>query len=227
VDRFRTLLSVALVSGTVAGLLLFIVQHFTIFPLIEQAETYETTAERNMPGVHSEEDGWRPSSGAERTLFTALTTVLGAIGFAALLFGIIALEPATLNWRKGALWGLAAFICVDLAPALGLPPQPPGTTVADLSERQLWWVATAASTAIGLWLLFDRQKKWPIRWTGLLGLALPHVIGAPVATGSSSVPAPLIHQFAFVSILTTGMFWIALGSVGGLVYQRSGYADAK
>ncbi len=44
-DRFRTLISVAPVSGTMAGLFLFAVQHFMVFPLIEKTEVYETAAE--------------------------------------------------------------------------------------------------------------------------------------------------------------------------------------
>ena len=213
-------------AGIVAGLLLFVLQHFTIVPLIEKAEVYESAAQR-MPGMHHEDEGWQPAAGAERTLFTALSTVLTAIGFAALLFGIVALKPISVDWRKGALLGLAAFVCVDLAPALGLPPQPPGVAVADLFARQFWWAATVIYTAIGLWLLLDRRKPWSLRLIGLVGLILPHVIGAPVATGETSVPASLIHQFALVSILTTGMFWIALGSIGGLLYRRCGYADAN
>jgi cobalt transporter subunit CbtA len=153
--------------------------------------------------------------------------VLSAIGFAALLFGTLALKPVCLTWRKGALWGLAAFTCIDFAPALGLPPQPPGVAVADLYARQLWWVATVAATAIGFWLLFDNGKPWRIRLIGLAGLILPHAVGAPVATGETPVPAQLVHQFASISILTTGMFWIALGSIGGFLYRRSGYADEE
>ena len=220
-DRFRKLISVVLISGTLAGLLLFTVQHFTIYPLIEKAEVYESAAEKRMPGMHHDDEGWQPANGVERTSFTVLSTVLVAIGFAALLFGTAAIAPISLNGRKGALWGLAAYICVDLAPAWGLPPRPPGVPVADLYARQLWWVATAIATAIALWLLLDRRKPVPIRLMGLLVFVIPHVIGAPVAIGQSSVPAQLVHQFALLSILTTGMFWIALGSIGGLFYRRS------
>ena len=83
------------------------------------------------------------------------------------------------------------------------------------------------STAVGLWLLWGKQKPWPMRMAGVGALILPHLVGAPAATGESSVPNQLVHQFALVSILTTGMFWIALGLIGGLLYQRSGYADAQ
>jgi len=226
-DRFRKLVTVALLSGTIAGLLLFAVQHFTTFPLIEKAEVYESAAEKQMPGMHHDDEGWQPANGAERTAFTALSTVLSSIGFAALLFGTAAVAPVSLNWRKGALWGLAAFICVDLAPAWGLPPQPPGVAVADIYARQLWWLATVLSTAIALCLLLDRRRRLPIRLMGILVFLVPHAIGAPVATGASSVPLDLVHRFAVLSILTTGMFWIALGSIGGLLYRRSGFADVQ
>jgi cobalt transporter subunit CbtA len=220
VDRFRGLIFLAVISGTVAGLLLFAVQHFAIFPLIEKAETYESAARQSMPGMEHEDEGWQPANGVERTLFTALTTVLSAIGYSAVLFGIISLKPVSLDWRRGALWGLAAFACIDLAPAFGLPPQPPGVAVADIYARQLWWLATVVLTAVGLWLSLDRRKAWSIRVIGLAALVLPHVIGAPIAAGPNSVPAQLIHQFAVVSVLTTGMFWLVLGSTGGLIYRR-------
>jgi cobalt transporter subunit CbtA len=226
-DRFRRLVIVVLLSGAIAGLLLFTVQHFTIYPLIEKAEVYESAADKQMPGMHHDDEGWHPAEGFERTSFTALSTVLTAIGFAALLFGTAAIAPVSLNWKKGALWGLAAYTCIDLAPAWGLPPQPPGVPVADLYARQLWWVATAIATAIALWLLLDRRKLLPVRLLGLLVFAVPHVIGAPVAMGESSVPAELVHRFAVLSILTTGIFWIALGSIGGLFYRRSGYAESQ
>jgi cobalt transporter subunit CbtA len=226
-DRFRKLVTIALLSGTLVGLFLFVVQHFTIFPLIQKAEVYESAADKQMPGMHHSDDGWHPADGAERTSFTVLSTVLTAIGFAALLFGTAAITPVSLDWRRGALWGLAAYICIDLAPAWGLPPQPPGVPVADLYTRQLWWVSTVIATAIALWLLLDRRKPLPVRLLGLLVFVVPHVIGAPVAIGESSVPAELVHEFAVLSIVTTGMFWIALGAIGGLFYQRSGYGEAQ
>jgi cobalt transporter subunit CbtA len=227
VDRFRGLIYLALISGTVAGLLLFAVQHFTIFPLIQKAETYESAARHSMPGMEHEDEGWQPADGLERTFFTVLTTVLIAIGYAAVLFSVISLKPISVDWRRGALWGLAAYVCIDLAPALGLPPQPPGVAVADIYARQLWWLATVVLTAAGLWLLLDSRKAWSLRFIGLGGLVLPHVIGAPVANGQNSVPAQLIHQFAIASMLTTGMFWLVLGSTGGLLYRRFAYAEGE
>lgn len=151
-------MSVVLVSGTLAGLLLFAIQHFTIVPLIKKAETYELSAHHHDE-AHSNDEEWAPAEGAERTFYTALTTVLGAIGFSAIVFGIVSFTSVALNWRKGAFLGLLAFICVNLAPAFGLPPEPPGVPAADLFDRQLWWVGTIVATGLGLWLIQLRKPR--------------------------------------------------------------------
>jgi predicted cobalt transporter CbtA len=73
----------------------------------------------------------------------------------------------------------------------------------------------------------DRRRAAPIRLLGIVVVILPHAIGAPVAEGSNVVPVAIIHQFTIVSILTTGLFWIVLGAIGGLLYGRCGYGDAQ
>jgi predicted cobalt transporter CbtA len=61
VDRFRQLMLVVVSSGVLAGLGLFVIQHFTIIPLIEKAETYETAAQQSNPGMIHSEEGWHPA----------------------------------------------------------------------------------------------------------------------------------------------------------------------
>jgi cobalt transporter subunit CbtA len=222
VSQFRKLMLVVLVSGAAAGFALFAVQHFTVIPLIEKAEVYETAAH---PAPH-EDEGWQPADGWQRTSFTAVATVLSGIGFAALLFGSMALTGRPVGTRRGALWGMAAFACFGLAPALGLPPRPPGVAVADLYARQLWWAGTVIATALGLWLLAREGRTWPLRICGVVCLLLPHWIGAPIASGQNAVPAELVRQFAIASVATTGVFWLLLGTVGGFIYSR-GEADGR
>ena len=68
------------------------------------------------------------------------------IGFALLLVSAYAFSGASVDWRRGLYWGLAAFATFTLAPGLGLPPEVPGTSAAPLLDRQIWWVATAVAT---------------------------------------------------------------------------------
>ncbi len=210
---------VALLSGALAGFALFLLQHWTVEPLIQAAEVYETAARHSEPGA-PEDEGWQPSSPFQRTILTALATLLTSVGFAAVLFGIVSLAGQPLPVGRGAIWGLAGFACFGLAPALGLPPVPPGVPVADLRARQLWWIATAVATAIGLWLVISRRRNWRLRIVGVAGLLLPHVIGAPVATGPSVVPARLIRQFTIASLANQAVFWLLLGTTGGFLYTR-------
>lgn len=211
-SRFRELMFVVLSSGALSGIALFAVQHFTVVPLIETAEAYEAP---------HEEHAWQPAQGWQRTGFTALTTILSGIGFAAMLFGSLALTGSPVNAWRGALWGLGAFVCFGLAPALGLPPQPPGAAAAGLHERQVWWIGTAIATALGLWLLAGKGRSWPVRIAGVVCLLLPHLIGAPAAIGQNAIPAQLIRRFAIASLATTGMFWLLLGAIGGFMSSRN------
>jgi cobalt transporter subunit CbtA len=220
VQQFRRLVYLGGVSGTLAAFLLFFLQHYTTFPLIQRAEVYESAAEKLNPH-HHEEEAWQPQEGTERTLYTAASTLLAGIGFALIFWGVVEVTSVELNLRRGFLWGLFAFVCVDLAPAWGLPPQPPGTPVADLYARQLWWISVVVTTAVGLWLLLRRTSPIQLRVLGILVMAPPHIIGAPVATGVSEVPASLIHQFALASVVSMGCFWCVLGAVGGFLSDRN------
>src|SRR3954462_15495795 len=98
--RFRQLMLVVLLSGALAGLVLFAVQHVALVPLIETAETYEEAAARAMPDMGHDEEGWQPADGIERTLFSAASAMLTGIGFAALLFGAAASLGGRIDLRR-------------------------------------------------------------------------------------------------------------------------------
>jgi cobalt transporter subunit CbtA len=204
---------VVLLSGALAGAVLFVYQYFVMVPRILAAEAYEEA----QPHEHHE---WKPHHGFERNALTAASTILAGIGFAALLVSIAALTGAELTISRGALWGWAGFLCFAAAPALGLPPVPPGVAEADLHARQLWWLATAAATAIGLLLIFAARPSWLFRLAGVVLLLLPHLIGAPQAAGPPPViPADLVREFAVASVAGNALFWVVLGMTGGWLLE--------
>ena len=210
-QSFRKLIAIALMAGTLSGLVWFGLQYVAVIPLIQTAEKYEAAAS------HPDEDH---ATTLGRNSITALTTVLTGIGFAAVLLGVAALRGVRLDVRSGALWGLAGFACVTAAPSIGLPPQPPGAAVADLASRQMWWFGTVLATGIGFYVLATSRRR-PLRILAGVGcLLLPHFIGAPVALEASVVPSTLARQFAIASITTTAVFWLTLGIVGGFLSGR-------
>ncbi len=222
-DRFRRLVAAALLSGAVSGLILFAVQHLTIVPLIDVAEGFEeAAAHAHAAAGHTHVDeGWQPTPGLVRIGLTAVTTMFSGVGFASVLLAAMTLSGAALDARRGLLWGLAGFACFVLAPALGLPPKPPGAAVGDLHARQMWWVGTIVATAFGLWLSCGAGRPWWSRLAGVAVLAVPHVLGAPPPDGEDVVPRDLMVRFAWLSVTTNLLFWLILGVVAGWVQGRS------
>ncbi len=214
----RAIISTGLLAGLIAGLFVTFAQLVRVTPLILEAETYEVAAAVSGDG-HTHE-AWSPVDGIERTLFTALANVIGGIGFALLLVAIFAFRGTSMDFRSGINWGLAGFAAFTLAPALGLPPELPGTDTADLLARQTWWLGTVVATGTGLALALLQRQRW-VQISGIVLITIPHLIGAPhPPTSMSTVPAELATQFAVASLFTAALFWIVLGGLCGHFYAR-------
>lgn len=229
---FRSIVFSAALAGLIVGVIISVAQFFGTVPLIQQSEVYERKAAarpaahdhapptNDLDKRHYHESEWEPEEGFQRNAFTVGANILTAIGFALLLTGVYAIRGRHVTWREGLLWGLAGFVVFTAAPGLGLPPELPGMPVADLTARQTWWIATAAATAAGLCLLALRRAAWSAV-LGLALIALPHLIGAPVAPEShSAIPAALSHRFIIVVTLTSLLFWALLGIATSLAFER-------
>jgi cobalt transporter subunit CbtA len=200
-----------------------------VSPLILQAETFEkapaTEVHEHAAGAaHSHDaEAWEPEDGWQRVLSTTGGNLVVAVGFALMLAGLYTLRAPT-RTSQGLLWGLAGYATFVLAPTLGLPPELPGTAAADLAQRQMWWIGTAASTAVGIALMvFGRH--WLLKVLGLATLLIPHVIGAPQPEVHSMLaPEALETEFKLASQLTNVAFWLALGLISAWLFRRGAQA---
>ena len=202
--QFQHLMRATLLSGVAAGVMLFVFQYFVVVPRIIAAESYEHA---DHEGRHHDAE-WKPAEGLERNYYTAAATILTGIGYAALLLATASLTGLPFNARTGPYWGLAGFASFVFAPALGLPPAPPGVPVADLAARQLWWVLTAAATATALLIIVKSSGRWIFYAAAGVLILLPHAAGAPQAVGLPVVPAHLIREFSLASVAGNGLFWL-------------------
>jgi cobalt transporter subunit CbtA len=244
------LFATGLLAGFLAGLLIAGLQHFTTTPLIIAAEVYEnqgaqphvhpsaapagTFGEARLILVHSEHDQaaegqseWAPADGIERTFYTSTVTVATAVGFALMLLaGMLAAGDRIDRWQ-GLMWAAAGFVVTGLAPSLGLPPELPGMSAADLVERQTWWIGTAAATAAALWLLL-RSRSTALQAAGLVLLIVPHVFGAPHPgqVEAGAVPAELAARFAATSLAVHAALWAVTGFLAGWLWERNETAAA-
>lgn len=222
----RNLFAAAILAALCAGLVTAALQHFRVTPLILHAETFEgegghshgAEAHSHAAGTpeHSHDaEEWTPQDGFERTAYTTLATVLAAAGFALLIGAVSMFAGLPITFANGFLWGIAGFITFSLAPAYGLAPELPGMPAADLAARQVWWVGTALATGAACLLLARTRAGWAFA-VAIALVVIPHIIGAPAAPDEpSAVPAHLATEFAAITLGTSLVFWLVLGTVFG------------
>lgn len=222
------MLTAAVIAGTLAGIATTAVQLVWSVPVILQAELYETGVLNPDGSVAAGAmDAFVAAHGSHvaRNATTFLANVINGVGFGMLMAAIFAFRPVS-GWREGLLWGLAGFIAVNAAPAIGLPPELPGTQTAPLQDRQLWWLGTVIATGAGLGLIsFARAGRWCL--TGFALLFAPHIIGAPRPDAEIAVsPLSLQHEFLAASLVTSAVLWLVLGAAAGHLARRpDGDAD--
>jgi len=224
--QFKSLLIAAAATSLFAGILLTLLQQAQVIPLIEQAEVLESKQlhshdvhEHAAPAGHEHEHQWMPRQGVQRQLFTTLSNVVIALGFTLILAAGVSLAKRQINWRRGMLWGLAGYTVFFLAPAIGMTPELPGMSSADLDQRQLWWLCASSCSAVGLALMVFK-REWSYKLGGVIVLALPHIIGAPNHDGDPGVPMAMLQSFLFASIVANGLFWLSMGGLYGFFHNR-------
>jgi cobalt transporter subunit CbtA len=244
---FRKLVFSAAGAGLAVCLVVSVLQFFTTEPLILHAEVYEKAGEAASSGhgsampamgqpavastpiasaaasapAHEHEAGaWEPADGLERTLYTTLANLLVGIAISLMILGAMALKGDPIDARRGLVWGVAGFVAVQLLPALGLPPELPGTPSADLFARQAWWLTTAAASAVGIFLLL-RGGQWLWRVIGVVVLVAPHIIGAPEAPSLiAGYPAGFAREFVIASLVVSAVLWSVSGFAAGWLHER-------
>lgn len=240
----RNIVFSAFGAALIVGVAVSILQTYTTEPLILHAEEFEGAAphdhEAPAPAASSggwmaayaheetaststattEPEEWGPADGFERVAYTALANFVIGAGISLMLLGLMILKGDPIDARRGLLWGLGAFVAVSLLPALGLPPELPGTPAADILARQGWWLFAAAVSAAGVGLIaFGRDWWW---WAGGVALIIaPHVIGAPVPPSHDvSYPGALAGEFVVASLVVSAALWTIAGAASASLYQR-------
>jgi cobalt transporter subunit CbtA len=242
----RNMLTSALCAGCAAWLLAAALHFAFVQNYILLGEEYETGAAVHYAGVapqtddpateathshdegegeeaHSHDAAEKDVSTFTRNFWTAVFLGVVYIAYAMILvagFGIARIYGRVITAREGLLWGIAGFAAFQLAPAMGLAPELPGTLAADLGARQVWWWGTAAATAAGLGLIgYGRGLATTALAVGLL--VAPHIIGAPELDGFSGVAPPEVAAAFSARVLGMGLaVWAWMGWVAGFVWSR-------
>ena len=210
-------------AGICAGILATILQSIMVVPIIATAELFETGQmvyfDGDVPLVKLSALISEPRD-LTTMFYTGVSTIVSAMGFALLLASVMSLRDEYLSVKQGALWGVFAFVALVLAPAIGLPPELPGSGSADVVERQVWWVGTAIATSIGLWQIafYSSYKRLVI---AVMFIALPHIVGAPHPNAYMGVTPPeMAGHFSTVALGVSLVMWVSIGTFLVMINQR-------
>lgn len=215
----RKLLASALYAGLGAGLIAALLQFYFVIPTLMEGELFESGQKVHfiLDGTSNSDRG-AASIGDDwfRHAMTLSFNIVTYMGYGLILVGLMALAElrglTTVTPRQGLIWGLAGFVAVQLAPAIGMPPELPGTIGAELAPRQVWWLGTLLASAVGLWLI--AFGKGPLVLVGAVFLAAPQVIGAPrLETFWGVAPPELAAEFATLSLGVAAAGWTVLGGL--------------
>ncbi|MFO1201376.1 MAG: CbtA family protein [Tabrizicola sp.] len=235
------MLTSAIGAGCAAWLLAAVLHFAFVQKYILLGEEYETGAAVHFAGVAPAEDHAAAEVGhshdasandhdegvaaspLSRNLWTAIFFGLVYVAYAMILvagFGLARACGKVITAREGLIWGVAGFAAFQLAPAMGLAPELPGTLAADLGARQVWWWGTAAATAAGLGLIAYGRGAAMVA-LGAVVLAIPHAIGAPELVGFSGVAPPEVAAAFSARVLGAGLAaWALMGWVAGALWAR-------
>ena len=247
---FQKMLTSALGAGCAAWLLAAVLHFALVQEYILLGEPYEPGAAVHFAGAapqsadadHTHDEGDATASHdtgdvashdqhshgggaseASRDVWTVVFFGLVYVAYAMMLvagFGLARAYGIAITEREGLLWGIAGFAAFQLAPAMGLAPELPGTMAADLAARQVWWWGTVAATATGLGLLAYGRGLASTALAVVL-LAAPHVIGAPEIEGFSGVAPPEVSAAFAARVLGVALaVWALLGWVAGYLWSR-------
>ena len=226
----KQMVTSAMIAGFAVGLLVALLQYGFLEKDILRAEDYESGAKVHFQGVTATlgvagHDRMAMAEGDASPLARHALTVLFAgviyVGYALLMVAAYAVAgqlgyPVSL--QAGLLWGLAGFFVFQMAPAMGLQPDLPGTPSAELDARQWWWLGTVVMTAAGLAVL--TYARGIVRLAGLGLMVVPHIVGAPeLGTYAGVVPPELAAAVAARTLGIGLVAWVTMGGVLAWLWQ--------
>ena len=225
----------ALFAGLIAGLIAVLLQFALVEPLILEGEEYEKGDKSHFGGVlvineTLEANGAapieisdEPEGLAKRYALAFFADFIVFVGWGLIMVaGFAAAEHFghKVTLTSGLLWGIGGFVAVHMAPALGLPPELPGTPAPELELRQFWWLTTVIATALALGLFAFGQGALHIV-IGLAMLIAPHLIGAPHLDGYAGLAPPeLAGEYVARSLAVSMAIWVVLGLAAGYFWNR-------
>lgn len=227
-----TFIAVSLLSGLLAGAILAIVNQGVIIPFIERAialENQHAMAQGEMidPIAMDAYRLWQREG-------SIATGALLGISYGALLGLVFAYSrkslPGKNNISKAIVLAGMMWVVIYLAVAIKYPANPPAVGSPDtINLRMLLYVAMLAVSgiaAIGSALLYKKMGPQKSARKGIaLAMYIVVIIVAvfvlPANPDPVTAPMDLVDGFRIASASTMAMFWIILGAILGMLWDKT------
>lgn len=224
-----TLIAISLVSGATAGTFLGIINQGIVEPYIERAIEIEmqnasANGEIINPMEFSSYRLWQ--KGGEIAAGAILGMSMGA------LFGIVFAYshgslPGSSAKRRALILAGILWLVLYLLPAIKYPANPPAVgdpeTIYYRQSLYLAFLAISGFGALGLAVLYGKLKfgmkkvAVPLAYAGIMAGAF---LLLPPNPDEITAPLDLVLGFRLASGLTMTVFWVLLGVVSGIFWDR-------
>ena len=225
-----TFLVVSLLSGAIAGTISGLVNLALVEPYLDKAIQIEVQngikkGEQGDPVEHVSYRLWQ--KGGEIVAGTILGMSYGALLGIVFVFARKILPDSKV--KKAIVLAGVIWLVVFFVPALKYPANPP--TVGDpntINYRESLFITLifiSGLTALGLAIVHSKWDAKPLVKFSIISVIYGiTMIGAFIAIPSNpdkiDAPIDLVNEFRIISILTITMFWLILGVLFGVLWDR-------
>ena len=225
-----TFLVVALLSGAIAGTILGLVNLALVEPYLDKAIGIEVQnaikeGEQVDPVEHVNYRYWQ--KGGEILAGTILGMSYGALLGIVFVFARKIISGS--NVKKALVLAGVIWLVVFFVPALKYPANPP--TVGDpntINYREslfITFIFISGLSALGLAIVYSKwNTKTSIKFMVVSGIYTVIMAGAfimvPDNPDQITAPMDLVNGFRIISMSTITMFWIILGVLFGVLWNK-------
>jgi predicted cobalt transporter CbtA len=218
---------ITLISGAIAGTILGLINQLLVEPYIDQAieiEVQNTVASGEQVDMDELVLFRLWQKGGQIVAGTILGISVSA------LFGIVFAYsrdslPGSNNKKKGLILAGIMFFVIFLIPALKYPANPPAVgdpeTIEYRESLYIGMLVISGFAALGVSILYRKlgQTYRESRKTIVPALYVVIIASAFVVLPSNpdeiTISSDLLMNFRFATMITMGIFWVALGIVFG------------
>lgn len=223
-------IAIVLVSGCVAGVVHGLVNLAVVEPYldtaigIENENLFASGEEENTPAFWAEYYSYRAwQKGGQLLAGAILGTSLGALFGMVFAYSKNAL-PGNNFVKKALVLALIMWVTLYIIPFAKYPANPP--TVGDpetIVLRQalyLSFIAISGLGAVGFYQLYKRLNKKILAFVGYAIFISAVFIAMPDNPDPITASADLLNGFRAASVVGVSAFWLAVGVVLGILWQK-------